>query len=101
MVAAGVAMRAQDGVAAAIWSIGWREPAIGLVGDRRLGHDRAVGEREIAQGEEPVLDGADIGGGAQRQLVSRFPPPGHCGYSVRSVFHRSRGIFQLRTTDAP
>ena len=72
MVAAGVAMRAQDGVAAAIWSIGRREPAIGLVGDRRLGHDRAVGERKIAQREKPILDGADIGGGAQRQVVHRF-----------------------------
>src|SRR6516162_11135339 len=52
MVAAGVAMRAQDGVAA----VG-RWPAIGLVSDRRLGHHRAVGQREISQGEEPVLDG--------------------------------------------
>jgi hypothetical protein len=60
-------VRAEDSVA----TVG-RQPAIGLVGDRRLGHDRAVGEREIAQGEEPVLDGADIGAGAQRQIIHRF-----------------------------
>src|SRR4029077_4239041 len=67
MVAAGVAMRAQDGVAAA-----GCEPAISLVGDRRLGHDRAVGELEIAQGEESILNGAELGGGAQRQIVHRL-----------------------------
>src|SRR5215510_3328934 len=32
MVAAGVAMRAQDGVAAAIWSIGRREPGLSFRG---------------------------------------------------------------------
>src|SRR5215469_16131904 len=73
-MAAGVAVRAEDGVATAIWSIGRRRPAIGLVGDRRLGYDRAVGEREIAQGEESILGGADIGGGAQRQVVHRLLP---------------------------
>jgi len=67
VVAAGIAVRAEDGVAA----VGLR-PAIGLVGDRRLGHYRAVGEREIAQGEKSIFDGADIGGRAQRQVVHRF-----------------------------
>ena len=34
------------------------------------------GEREIAQGEESILDGADIGGGTQRHVVHHFPPQG-------------------------
>src|SRR2546430_15808183 len=73
MVTGGIAMRAQDGVAAAIWSIGRRQPAIGLVGDRRLGHDRAVGQREIAHREETVLDGADLGCGGPRPGGLRIP----------------------------
>ena len=57
VVAAGVAVGDQHRVAA----IG-RETAIGLVGDRGLGHDRAVLQAEITDRELAVLDGAEIGG---------------------------------------
>jgi len=78
VVAAGVAVRAQDGVA----TVG-RQPAIGFVGDGSLGHDRAVGEREIAQDEESILlDGADIGG-AQRQGRSSCSSAQGCRLSHR------------------
>ena len=57
VVAAGEAVRDEHRVAAVR-----REPAVGLVGDRRLRQHRAVGQRKIADREKPVLDDADIAG---------------------------------------
>ena len=57
VMAAGVAMGDQHRVAA----VG-REPAIGLVGDRGLGQDRAALQAKIADQELLVLDRAEIAG---------------------------------------
>src|SRR5205085_9325207 len=69
MVAAGVAVRAQHGVAAIRC-----KPAIGLVDDRRLRQDRAVDEAEISQRKELVVDRADILGAQRRSVIHRDLP---------------------------
>ena len=67
VVPAGIAVRDQHRVAPVCG-----KRAVGLVGDRRRGHHRAVGKGEIADREKPVLDRADVLG-AQRGCI------GHVG----------------------
>src|SRR5438874_2483158 len=74
MMTPGIAMRNQNGVAPAVWSIRGRETAIGFVDDCRLGHDRAVRDREIAQREKLVVNRADILGPQRRRVVHRDLP---------------------------
>ena len=69
MMAACVAMRDQNGVAPISC-----ETAIGFIDDRRFGHDRAVGNRKIAQGEKPVVNRADILGAHRRRVAHRDLP---------------------------
>src|SRR5262249_28061473 len=64
VVAAGKAVRGQYGIAA----VGGQR-AVGLIGERRLRHDRAIREAEIADREKSVLDGADIVGTQRRYVI--------------------------------
>src|SRR5947209_3844104 len=69
MMTPGIAVRNQNGVAPVS-----RETAIGFVDDCRLGHDRAVRDRKIAQREKLVVNRADILGPQRRLVVHRDLP---------------------------
>ena len=69
MMATCVAMRDQNGVAPISC-----ETAVGFIDDRRLGHDRALRETEVAQGEKPVVDRTDILGAQRRRVAHRDLP---------------------------
>jgi len=69
MMATCVAMRDQNGVVPISC-----ETAIGFVDDRHFGHDGAVGNRKIAQGEKPVVNRADILGAQRRRVAHRDLP---------------------------